>query len=96
MASPTRARARAEPCNLNGICQSNNTCFCQNGFATCAPLDTTNGCETNVATDVNKRAPAPRRSRLALACIGFAQGLQGRGCRGPAHGATNRFWWTAR
>ena len=47
---------RAEPCNLNGICQSNNTCFCENDFATCAPLDTTNGCETNIGNDTNKRA----------------------------------------
>ena len=52
---------RAEPCNLNGICQSNNTCFCENDFATCAPLDTTNGCETNIGNDTNKRAlPAAR------------------------------------
>ena len=53
---------RAEPCNLNGICQSNNTCFCENDFATCAPLDTTNGCETNIGNDTNKcaRPAAPR------------------------------------
>ncbi|EIE27791.1 hypothetical protein COCSUDRAFT_45996 [Coccomyxa subellipsoidea C-169] len=47
-----------EPCNLRGTCQTNNTCFCTNGFKTCRPLDgtmtsATAGCETDIYTDVN-------------------------------------------
>lgn len=44
----------AEPCNLGGTCQTNNTCFCDNSFKTCQPRDKTNGCETNIGSDVNK------------------------------------------
>jgi hypothetical protein len=48
--------ARAEPCNLHGTCQTNNTCFCSNGYKTCRPNDgtltsATAGCETNIFTD---------------------------------------------
>ncbi|KAK9917138.1 hypothetical protein WJX75_001239 [Coccomyxa subellipsoidea] len=47
-----------EPCNLQGTCQTNNTCFCTNGFKTCRPLDgtltsATAGCETDIYTDIN-------------------------------------------
>ncbi|CAL8463744.1 g3278 [Coccomyxa elongata] len=47
-----------EPCNLRGTCQTNNTCFCTNGFKTCRPLDGTltsasAGCETDIYTDAN-------------------------------------------
>jgi hypothetical protein len=45
---------RAEPCNLQGICQTNNTCFCDNSFTTCLSIDKTNGCETQTGSDVNK------------------------------------------
>jgi hypothetical protein len=62
----SRGRARAEPCNLHGICQTNNTCFCGNGYASCAPSTglqplpgtlygtyaSSAGCETNLVTDV--------------------------------------------
>ena len=46
----------AEPCNLHGTCQTNNTCFCTNGYATCRPPDgtitgATAGCETDIYTD---------------------------------------------
>ena len=58
---------RAEPCNRQGICQTNNTCFCGNGFASCAPSTglqplpntlygtyaSSAGCETDLYTDVN-------------------------------------------
>ena len=44
----------AEPCNLHGVCQSNNTCFCGNAHSTCKPKDTTSGCETNTGSDNNK------------------------------------------
>ena len=63
---------RAEPCNLNGICQSNNTCFCENDFATCAPLDTTNGCETNIGNDTNKCALPAARPACELFCRALA------------------------
>lgn len=46
----------AEPCNLHGTCQTNNTCFCDNSYKTCKPIDETNGCETNIGSDVNKCA----------------------------------------
>ncbi|BDA48366.1 hypothetical protein COCOBI_12-0430 [Coccomyxa sp. Obi] len=47
-----------EPCNLRGTCQTNNTCFCTNGFKTCSPNDgtmtsATAGCETDIYTDTN-------------------------------------------
>ena len=50
-----RVLSRAEPCNLRGTCQTNNTCFCTNGYATCRPQDgtmtsATAGCETNIYT----------------------------------------------
>ncbi|KAK9820843.1 hypothetical protein WJX81_005204 [Elliptochloris bilobata] len=55
-----------EPCNRNGICQTNNTCFCGNGFASCAPSTglqplpgtlygtyaSSAGCETDLYNDV--------------------------------------------
>lgn len=58
---------RAEPCNRQGICQTNNTCFCGNGFASCAPSTglqplpntlygtyaSSAGCETDLYTDIN-------------------------------------------
>ena len=48
----------AEPCNLRGDCQTNNTCFCTNGYKTCVPNDGTiisasAGCETYVYGDPN-------------------------------------------
>ncbi|CAL5224936.1 g7705 [Coccomyxa viridis] len=45
--------ATAEPCNLHGTCQTNNTCFCSNSFDTCRPRDMTSGCETNTGSDFN-------------------------------------------
>lgn len=60
------ALLRAEPCNRQGICQTNNTCFCGNGFASCAPSTglqplpntlygtyaSSAGCETDLYTDI--------------------------------------------
>ena len=48
----------AEPCNLRGDCQTNNTCFCTNGYKTCRPNDGTitgasAGCETDIYEDDN-------------------------------------------
>ena len=48
----------AEPCNRRGDCQTNNTCFCTNGYKTCTPNDGTitdasAGCETDVYSDNN-------------------------------------------
>ena len=48
----------AEPCNLRGDCQTNNTCYCTNGWKTCVPNDGTvtsasAGCETYVYGDPN-------------------------------------------
>ncbi len=48
----------AEPCNLRGDCQTNNTCYCTNGWKTCVPNDGTvtsasAGCETYVYDDDN-------------------------------------------
>ena len=48
----------AEPCNLRGDCQTNNTCFCTNGYKSCVPSDGTiisasAGCETYVYGDPN-------------------------------------------
>lgn len=50
--------ACAEPCNLRGVCQTNNTCACTNGYRTCRPqsgtlTSATAGCETNIYTDNN-------------------------------------------
>ena len=58
--------AFADPCNAHGICQTNNTCFCGNGYASCAPqtglqplpgtlygtFASSAGCETDVYNDV--------------------------------------------
>ena len=67
----------AEPCNLHGVCQTNNTCACTNGYKTCRPqsgtqTSATAGCETNVYTDNQNcgtcgnvrfpRTPGPCRS----------------------------------
>ena len=48
----------AEPCNLRGDCQTNNTCFCTNGYKTCKANDGTitgasAGCETDIYEDDN-------------------------------------------
>ena len=48
----------AEPCNSRGDCQTNNTCFCTNGYKTCTPNDGTitgasAGCETDIYEDDN-------------------------------------------
>ena len=48
----------AEPCNRRGDCQTNNTCFCTNGYKTCRPNDGTitgasAGCETDIYEDDN-------------------------------------------
>ncbi|KAK9832641.1 hypothetical protein WJX81_006436 [Elliptochloris bilobata] len=67
-----------EPCNQQGICQSNNTCFCDNEFATCAPLDSTNGCETNIGNDTNNCGFCAYQCPLAsdVCCSGVCADLQ--------------------
>ena len=47
--------ACAEPCNLHGVCQTNNTCARTEGYTTCWPqtgtlTSATAGCEINVYT----------------------------------------------
>ena len=46
----------AEPCNLQGTCQTNNTCFCDNDYTSCGDRDSSNGCETQTGSDINKCA----------------------------------------
>ena len=68
----------AEPCNLRGDCQTNNTCFCTNGYKTCRANDGTitgasAGCETDIYEDDNNCGDcfnvSPNTLVLSAVCI---------------------------
>ncbi|CAK0785605.1 hypothetical protein CVIRNUC_008816 [Coccomyxa viridis] len=64
-----------EPCNLRGDCQTNNTCFCTNGYKTCRANDGTitgasAGCETDIYEDDNNCGDCFNVCPMGTSCNG--------------------------